>query len=147
MRAGAFTRLWEKSRAAAWVVGQIGQLYATEKALREHRLPEPNRAAVRALAKPAFGNAGTLAPGFGNHPPPGLAEESFCCSQAIDYTLSRWEALTRYLDDGRLEIDNNLCENAIRPTAIGKNYVKLSVMQRWRQDSIKGCEIERLDCR
>jgi len=40
--------------------------------------------------------------------------------QAIDYTLSRWEALTRYLDDGRLEIDNNLCENAIRPTAIGK---------------------------
>ena len=40
--------------------------------------------------------------------------------QAIDYTLSRWEALTRYVDDGRLEIDNNLCENAIRPTAVGK---------------------------
>ena len=40
--------------------------------------------------------------------------------QAIDYTLSRWEALNRYVDDGRLEIDNNLCENAIRPTAIGK---------------------------
>ena len=40
--------------------------------------------------------------------------------QAIDYTLARWEALTRYVDDGRLEIDNNLCENAIRPTAVGK---------------------------
>ena len=40
--------------------------------------------------------------------------------QAIDYTLVRWEALTRYVDDGRLEIDDNLCENAIRPTAVGK---------------------------
>ena len=34
--------------------------------------------------------------------------------------MSRWEALTRYVEDGRLEIDNNLCENAIRPTAVGK---------------------------
>ena len=40
--------------------------------------------------------------------------------QAIDYTLKRWEALTRYVDDGSLEIDNNLIENAIRPSAIGK---------------------------
>jgi hypothetical protein len=40
--------------------------------------------------------------------------------QAIDYALGRWEALTRYVDDGRLEIDNNCCENAIRPTAVGK---------------------------
>lgn len=40
--------------------------------------------------------------------------------QAIDYTLARWETLTRYVEDGRLEIDNNLCENAIRPTAVGK---------------------------
>lgn len=28
--------------------------------------------------------------------------------------------MTRYVEDGRLEIDNNLCENAIRPTAVGK---------------------------
>ena len=40
--------------------------------------------------------------------------------QAIDYTLTRWETLTRYVDAGHLEIDNNRCENAIRPTAIGK---------------------------
>jgi hypothetical protein len=40
--------------------------------------------------------------------------------QAIDYTLKRWEALTRFVDDGRLEIDNNLIENAIRPSALGK---------------------------
>jgi hypothetical protein len=40
--------------------------------------------------------------------------------QAIDYALGQWELLRRYLDDGRLEIDDNLVENAIRPTAVGK---------------------------
>ena len=40
--------------------------------------------------------------------------------QAIRYTLGQWEALVRYLEDGRYEIDTNLVENAIRPTCIGK---------------------------
>ena len=39
---------------------------------------------------------------------------------AIAYALSQWAGLTVYLDDGRVEIDNNLVENAIRPTALGK---------------------------
>lgn len=40
------------------------------------------------------------------------------------YALTRWAALTRYLDDGRLEIDNNAAERAIRPLALGrKNYL------------------------
>ena len=44
--------------------------------------------------------------------------------QAIDYTLSLWTRLRRYVEDGRLEIDNNLVENSIRPVAIGrKNYL------------------------
>jgi transposase len=43
---------------------------------------------------------------------------------AIDYTLKRWAALTRYLDDGRFPIDNNVIENAIRPIALGrKNWL------------------------
>ena len=43
---------------------------------------------------------------------------------AIDYTLKRWAALTRYLDDGRYPIDNNPIENAIRPVALGrKNWL------------------------
>ena len=43
---------------------------------------------------------------------------------AIDYTLNLWSRLIRYLEDGRLEIDNNRVENAIRPVAIGrKNYL------------------------
>jgi hypothetical protein len=43
---------------------------------------------------------------------------------AIRYTLSRWNALIRYADDGRLEIDNNAAERSIRPLALGrKNYL------------------------
>ena len=40
--------------------------------------------------------------------------------QAIDYTLGQWPMLEVFLRDGRVEIDSNLVENAIRPTAIGK---------------------------
>ena len=40
--------------------------------------------------------------------------------KAISYTLNEWTALNRYQEDGRLQIDNNLTENAIRPSAIGK---------------------------
>jgi transposase len=44
--------------------------------------------------------------------------------KAIAYALPRWERLMLYAHDGRLEIDNNLVENAIRPIAIGrKNYL------------------------
>jgi transposase len=38
----------------------------------------------------------------------------------MDYALGQWRTLAVYLNDGRVEIDNNLVENAIRPTAIGK---------------------------
>jgi hypothetical protein len=40
--------------------------------------------------------------------------------QAMDYALGQWPLLTTFLENGRLEIDNNLVENAIRPTALGK---------------------------
>ena len=44
--------------------------------------------------------------------------------KAIDYSLNLWEGLCRYAYDGRLEIDNNLVENTIRPVALGrKNYL------------------------
>lgn len=43
---------------------------------------------------------------------------------AICYALGLWEALTRYCDDGRLEIDNNAAERALRAVALGrKNYL------------------------
>ena len=43
---------------------------------------------------------------------------------AIRYALSRWRALTRYLDDGRIELDNSTAERALRGVALGrKNYL------------------------
>jgi transposase len=45
-------------------------------------------------------------------------------AEAIAYTLNHWVQLTRFLEDGRLPVDNNLCENTIRPVALGrKNWL------------------------
>ena len=45
-------------------------------------------------------------------------------AKAIRYALSRWVALTRYCEDGRIEIDNNAAERALRGIALGrKNYL------------------------
>lgn len=45
-------------------------------------------------------------------------------AKALSYALKRWPALIRYADTGHLPIDNNACENTIRPIAIGrKNYL------------------------
>ncbi|MBD1553144.1 IS66 family transposase [Pseudomonas typographi] len=42
-------------------------------------------------------------------------------AKALDYSLKRWVALTRYLDDGAVPIDNNQIENLIRPWALGRS--------------------------
>jgi transposase len=42
-------------------------------------------------------------------------------AKALDYSLKRWAALTHYLCDGKVPIDNNWCENQIRPAALGRN--------------------------
>jgi len=45
-------------------------------------------------------------------------------AMAVRYALGRWEALLRYCDDGRLEIDNNAAERALRVVALGrKNFL------------------------
>jgi hypothetical protein len=46
--------------------------------------------------------------------------EGSATSKAIDYSLKRWQALTRYIDDGNLPISNNWVENQIRPIAQGR---------------------------
>lgn len=47
-------------------------------------------------------------------------------ADAITYALNQWQALTRFLDDGRIEIDNNTAERALRGVALGrKNYLFL----------------------
>jgi len=47
-------------------------------------------------------------------------------AEAIRYALNHWSALTRFLDDGRIEVDNNTAERALRSVAVGrKNYLFL----------------------
>ncbi len=50
-----------------------------------------------------------------------LVAEGSAIAKALDYSLKRWEALTRYLDDGHVPIDNNWLENQIRPWATGRS--------------------------
>jgi transposase len=105
-----------EGRAAAWLVGQIGRLYAVEKQLRAQQAGPQLRAAVRVWqSRPILERLRRAMEVVRRRVLP-----KSLLGQAIDYTLARWEALTRYVADGRLEIDNNICENAIRPTAIGK---------------------------
>lgn len=97
-------------------MGQIGQLYAVEKTLRAQKAGPNLRAAVRAWqSRPILAR---LCRALEIERRRVLPQSLL--GQAIDYLLARWDALIRYVDDGRLEIDNNLCENAIRPTAVGK---------------------------
>ena len=48
------------------------------------------------------------------------ATDGTAIAKAIDYSLGCWQALTRFLDDGALPIDNNWVENRIRPIALGR---------------------------
>jgi transposase len=51
----------------------------------------------------------------------GQVPDGSAIRKAVDYSLGRWAALTRYIDDGDLPIDNNHIENRIRPVALGRS--------------------------
>ena len=105
-------------RTAAWFLRQIQQLYRIEAGLREQRASPHWRAVVRAhQSRPVverLQRALARLKSSGRYLPQSLL------GVALDYALSQWPTLTVYLADGRVEIDNNLVENAIRPTALGK---------------------------
>jgi len=48
--------------------------------------------------------------------------------KAMDYTLNQWRYLIGYCERGDLQISNVLAENAIRPFALGRNYVHNRIM-------------------
>ena len=50
-----------------------------------------------------------------------LVTDGTATAKALNYSLKRWTALTQFLDNGQLPIDNNSIENQIRPIAIGRN--------------------------
>jgi hypothetical protein len=49
--------------------------------------------------------------------------------RALHYLHEQWPKLVRFLDDGHYPIDNNACENAIRPFVIGRNYPRSTIRQ------------------
>lgn len=105
---------------AQWMLSKIQALYVIERQAREAALPVEERYQLRQ-----------------HHALPVLAEikiwldANLTCvlpksaiGKAIGYMLGQWSKLEKYVTDGRLEIDNNLVENAIRPVALGrKNYL------------------------
>lgn len=113
-----YEALEQSPRTSGWLLHQIQNLYRIEADLREHRAGPKLRAAMRAsqsrLIIERIQRALLRLKSSGRYLPQSTL------GQAIEYTLSQWPTLEVYLDDGRVELDNNLVENAIRPTAIGK---------------------------
>ena len=102
------------SQIAAQAVALIAKLYEVERDARELE-PSVRLVLRQSRAKPIadalhawlLAQRQTLA-------------KADITAKAIDYSLSNWRALTRYLDDGNVPIDNNAVENSIRPLVIGR---------------------------
>jgi transposase len=96
----------------------IGALYAIEREIRGQP-PDDRARARRARAGPLLQSLHAWL-----HATYAAASKKSALASAIQYALARWAALTRYVDDGRIEIDNNAAERALRAVALGrKNYL------------------------
>lgn len=107
-----------QSPIALEALNRIGELYAIEEQIRGHSADTRQRARMQqAIPKIAALHAWMI------QTKAGLSKKSDLAG-AIQYALSRWRALTRYCEDGRIEIDNNAAERSLRPIALGrKNYL------------------------
>jgi transposase len=119
VRRGFFDEWSEhKSAIAKEALDRIGALFDIERPIAGSP-PEIRRAVRQRTAKPKIDE---LAIWLDDQLAkiPGKSD----LAKAIRYARWRWHALTRYLDDGRLEISNNAAENKIRPAALGrKNWL------------------------
>jgi hypothetical protein len=108
----------EAPRSAGLILHLLQNLYRTEKRLRETKASPKLRVLARQFeSRPVIARVHrTLLCWQAKHK---FLPQSLM-GRAITYALGEWESLLVYLRDGRVEIDNNLVENAIRPTAIGK---------------------------
>lgn len=107
-----------KSPVARLALDNIRELYKLERKIK-HRPAEKKRRWRQRYAKPRLDvfHQWLMLQQAQTAPNSGLRK-------ALDYTLKRWPALLRYLNDGRVPIDNNRCENCIRPVAVGrKNWL------------------------
>ena len=107
---------------AARIVRLIAHLYHIEKDLRKAKAGPALRESERAWrSAPVVARIkATMETALPKHRPQSLV------GKALAYGLRHWDALARYLEDGRFEIDNNLVENAMRPVKLGaKNWLFL----------------------
>ena len=107
-----------KSAVAKEALERIAALYAIEEAIRG-RSAEERRAVRNEHSKPLLES---LKKWF--EETLGKLSKKSDTTRAINYALDRWEALTRYCDDGQLEIDNNAAERSLRGVVLGrKNFL------------------------
>jgi transposase len=102
------------------VIGRFGELYAVEQQARQMGLGAAQRLALRqSKSVPVMASLKERLVGLRQELAPGGT-----LAKACDYTLGQWSRLEVYLKDGQIEIDNNWCEGAIRPLALGrKNWL------------------------
>lgn len=107
-------------KRAEHALKEIQELYSIERFIRENKLTQVERYDVRQESSmPILNNMHLWLKENILQVTPQSA-----IGKAMSYSLSRWDKLMIYASDGRLEIDNNLVENSIRPIAIGrKNYL------------------------
>jgi hypothetical protein len=106
------------SSIAAEAVTRIAALYRIEKQIKG-RPPDERRAVRSSQARPLFDDLRRWLEQALTQ----LTPKSETAA-AIHYALGLWDALARYLDDGRIELDNLIAERALRPVAIGRrNYL------------------------
>jgi hypothetical protein len=98
------------------MLAYIRLLYDVEREGRDHKLRgEARRALRQKKSKPILDDIHTY---LEREQPRVLPKSPE--GEAIAYTLSNWKALTRYCDDGDLEIDNNGAERSLRGIAVGR---------------------------
>ena len=107
-----------QSPVAAQALQRIRALYAVEDAIRG-RPPDERRRVRQQQAAPLLNAMRTWLDDTLRR-----TSKRSDLAVAVRYALTRWAALTRYAADGRIEIDNNPVERAIRPIAVGrKNWL------------------------
>ena len=103
-----------QSAVAAQALAYIGQLYAVEREAREVG-PDQRRGLRQTKSRPLLEAMHAWMVLMRQKVTDGTAT-----ARALDHSLKRWAALTRFVDEPQLPIDNNHIENQIRPVALGK---------------------------
>jgi len=111
-----YKALLESCSQALWFIGQMRQLYQLERALKDASPEERRQGRLRKA--PALWLAMKRRAEAIRADPRVLPKSTL--GNAVRYLLNEYTALVGYLRDGRFEIDSNLVENDVRPSAVGK---------------------------